>query len=79
MEWKEELDKLLEKGCSDSDIEDFEIEHPNVDGKEIWDYVFEYDAPELCKGCKYIQYSGMYPCNQCSRRVTIKDYYQIRL
>lgn len=78
MDWKEELGKLLEKGCSDSDIEDFVDEHPDVDGKDIWDYVFEYNAPEGCRGCKYIQYSGMFPCNRCLRRVNVKDFYASR-
>ena len=78
MDWQEELKRMLEKGCSDSDIEDFVTEHPNVDGKVIWDYVFEIDAPEGCKGCEYIQYSGMFPCNKCSRRVEVKDYYKKR-
>lgn len=76
MEWKDELKKLIENGCSDSDIEDFETEHPNVNGKDIWDYVYEYHAPEECKGCKHIQLSGMFPCIRCSRRVKVKDFYE---
>lgn len=78
MNWKKELDLIIKKGCTDSDIEDFIMEHSNINAKEIWDYVFEFDAPEGCKGCEYIQYSGMFPCNQCSRRVEIKDYYKKR-
>ena len=73
--WQEELKKLMESGCSDSDVEDFVDEHPEVNGKEIWDYVYEYDAPDACKGCGYIQCSGMFPCNRCSRKVEVKDYY----
>ena len=78
MNWQEELKKLIENGCSDSDIEDFETEHPEINGKEIWDYVFEYNAPNACKGCKYIQYTGLMPCNRCSRRIEVKDYYEKR-
>lgn len=77
MDWKEELKKIMENGCTDSDIEDFVDEHPEVN-ENIWDYVYEYDAPESCKGCKYIQYSGMFPCTQCSRKVELKDYYVSR-
>lgn len=51
-------------------------EHPEINGKDIWDYVYELDAPEGCKGCIHIQKSGMYPCNECSRRVVLKDYYE---
>ena len=78
MNWKDELEKILEKGCSDSDIEDFVDEHPEVNGRDIWDYVCEHDAPARCKGCKYIQMYGMAPCIKCSRRVKLKDYYESR-
>ena len=78
MNWQEELNKIIENGCTDSDIEDFEVEHPDVNGKEIWDYVYEYDAPAECKGCKNVQMVGMFPCNRCSRRVDLKDYYEHR-
>ena len=78
MSWQDELKKLIESGCSDSDIEDFVDEHPEVNGREIWDYVCEYDAPEACKGCKHIQMSGMMPCMICTRRVYLEDYYESR-
>lgn len=78
MEWKKELEAFLEKGRSDSDIEDFCDAHPEVNGKDIWDYVYERSAPECCKRCKYIQMEGMFPCARCSRRVTTKDYYEPR-
>lgn len=77
MNWKEELNKILENGCSDSDIEDFIDEHPEIN-ENIWDYVYEYDAPNECKGCKYIQYSGTFPCRNCSRRNSLQDYYKSR-
>lgn len=78
MDWKDELNKILENGCTDSDIEDFVYEHPEVDGKNIWDYVYEYNAPDVCKGCKYIQFSGWYPCIMCSRKIKTEDYYESR-
>lgn len=76
MNWKEELRRLVDNGCTDSAIRDFIDEHPDVNGHEIWDYVSELNAPNSCKGCKYIQMSGMFPCNKCSRRVTLKDYFE---
>lgn len=78
MDWKEELRKILENRYTDSDIEDFAIEHPNVDGKDIWDFVFEYIAPGVCKGCKHIQRANMMPCIRCSRKVKVKDYFEAR-
>ena len=76
--WQEELYSILERGCSDSDIKDFIYENPNINAKKVWDFVYEHDAPDCCKGCKYIQFSGMFPCNSCSRRVLTKDYYELR-
>ena len=78
MDWKKELDKLLKKGCSDSDIEDFVDEHPKINGRDIWDYVYEFDAPAGCHGCKHIQMRGMTPCNRCSRIIELTDCYEPR-
>ena len=78
MDWKEELKKILENGCTDSDIEDFIFENKNINVKDIWNYVYEYNAPDVCKGCKYIQHTGMMPCNMCSRVIKVKDYYEQR-
>lgn len=78
MDWKEELEILLDDICTDSDVMDFIDEHPKVSPRDIWNYVYEHDAPDCCKGCKYIQYSGMHPCTQCSRKVELKDYYVSR-
>lgn len=68
----------MKNGCTESDIEDFVVEHPEVSGRDIWDYVYERTAPDKCKGCKYIQMDGMMPCVRCSRRVEVKDYYEER-
>lgn len=76
--WQEELYLLLERGCSDSDIEDFVTENPSVNAKKVWDFAYEYDAPERCKGCKHIQMASFEPCNRCSRRVLVEDYYESR-
>ncbi len=78
MNWKEELKKIIENGCSDSDIEDFADEHPEINGKDIWDYVYEYHEPNACKGCKHIQMLGMMPCIRCKRKVQLEDYYETR-
>lgn len=78
MNWEDELKKIIENRYSDSNIEDFADEHPEVNAKEIWDYVYEYDAPDGCKGCRFIQMSGMMPCIKCTRRVKVKDYYESR-
>ena len=77
-DWKEAVKIVVENGCTDSDIEDFVDTHPDVNGKEIWDYVYELDAPDRCKGCEFIQMAGMYPCNVCTRRNQLKDYYKSR-
>lgn len=77
-DWKQALYTLLEGHPSDSDIEDFATDHPDIDGKLIWDEVYEYDAPKECKRCVYIQHTNMHPCDRCSRRVTVKDYYKER-
>lgn len=72
------LKKLLENGCTDSDIEGFIEENPNINGKEVWDLVYESNAPDCCKGCKHIQMTGLMPCKRCSRRIVTKDYYERR-
>lgn len=74
--WKTELVELLKNGCSDSDIEDFVDEHLDINGKDIWDYAYEYSAPIECKGCAYIQMKGDFPCAKCSRINELKDYYK---
>lgn len=78
MEWKKELQHMLTVGCSDSAIEDYVEEHPEISGKDIWDYVFESNAPSVCRGCKHIQMRGMFPCTECSRQKQVKDYYEQR-
>ncbi len=78
MSWKEELQKIIENGCTDSDIEDFVDEHLEINENDIWNYVYEYHAPDACKGCKFIQMSRMIPCIRCKRKVNLKDYYETR-
>lgn len=43
---------IVKKGCADSGIEDYLSEHSELSGKEVWDYIYELDAPDVCKGCK---------------------------
>lgn len=78
MDWKIELESLLVKHHTDSDIEDFVAVHPEVNSKDIWDYVYEREAPDSCKGCGNIQRSGTFPCNRCSRKIKVEDYYESR-
>ena len=75
---KEELSGLLKSGCTDSDIRQFIQKHPDIAGKDIWNYVSDYYAPEQCKGCKHVQLIGMYPCSCCSVNGTSKNYYEKR-
>ncbi len=77
MNWKKELEQLLRSECTDSDIEDFCSEHPTIRCSEIWQYVWKYNAPAQCKGCKHIQKSqSLWPCSCCSRINKLKDFYQ---
>lgn len=78
MAWQDEIESIVKNGCTDSDIEDYLEEHSELDGKEVWDYVYELDAPEQCKKCKFIQMRNMYPCNMCTRQNQLKDYYESR-
>ena len=76
MDWKEEISKIVMSGCTDSDIEDYLEDHPDISGKEVWDFVCVLRAPAECKGCKHIQMAGMYPCNACHRGEKTKDFYE---
>lgn len=77
--WKDEIKQFMQNElCTDSDIEDFVRNHPDVNGKEIWDYVSELNAPKKCKGCEHIQMSSMYPCNICVRQNQLMDYYEAK-
>lgn len=79
MDWKEEVKQIVMDGCSDSDIEDLLLEHPELNPKEVWDYVYELEVPENCKGCKHVQrFNNWYPCNACSRNRTPQDFYEKR-
>ena len=69
------LKDLAQKGCTDSDIEDFCGEN-NAPFKDVYRFLGELSAPKECKGCKHIYFfSGAYPCNGCSR-APHKDMYE---
>lgn len=71
---KEKLISLIEKGCTDSDVEDF-CDENNVSRREAFHFIAELTVPECCKGCKYIDlYPSMPPCPSCSRAK--KDFYE---
>lgn len=78
MDWKEEIKNIIDKGCSDSDIEDYIEEHPSLNGREVWDYIAELGAPDECKGCKRVQMIGMGLCLSCKRQPNLKDYFESR-
>lgn len=75
--WKEEIEQLIQnEKCTDSDVEEFIHNHPNLNGKKVWNYIAEFTAPTVCKGCIHIQMSGMYPCSICIRQNLLKDFYE---
>lgn len=77
--WQQELRQIIEKGCTDSVIEDFEDAHPEINGEDIWQFVHELDVPEACKGCVSVGwYPNFSPCNKCVRCAPVKDCYEPR-
>lgn len=80
MDWKEEIKNLIESGhCSDSDIVDYIEAHPEIHGKQVWNYVSDLSAPDACKGCEHVQLIGFStPCTHCIRPTDYKDYYKKR-
>lgn len=74
--WQEELIRLIDRGCTDSDIEDFCDSHPEADN--AWNFVADYTAPAQCKGCKNVQMLGQYPCTRCLRSERREDLYELR-
>ena len=78
MNWQVELITICKNGGTDSDIEDYIYEHPDINARDIWNFVYEYYAPNECKGCLHIQMSGLFPCNSCSRRVHVRDFYECK-
>lgn len=69
----EKLRDLCEKGCTDSDIEDFCDEY-KVSRKDAFNKIAEWTVPSCCKGCIYMNmFPDMPPCASCSRGK--KDYY----
>lgn len=78
MDWEEELIQIINDGCTDSDIEDFVEEHPDIKASEVFDFVAELSAPEQCKGCKRISMIGMGICLSCTRQPGLEDWYESR-
>ncbi len=65
-EQKKALFKLLEKGCTDSDLEDFAYEY-GISFKCLFTQVAAWNAPDECKTCKYVQMRNTHPCINCRR------------
>ena len=83
MGWRDEVKQIMtNSGCSDADLENFLSylkEHPELDQKEVWNYVYELNVPEKCKGCKHVQsFNESYPCNACIRHKVMQDFYETR-
>lgn len=76
-EHKSELREKLtnDNHTTDSDIEDFCDEH-DLPRKNVFHYIATQLAPDVCKGCKYVdQYNSLYPCKMCSR-AHHEDFYE---
>ena len=72
---KKEIKNLLNKGCTDSDIEEF-CEENKAPLKQTFRYIAELTAPKQCKGCKHIELvPSMPPCTSCCR-IHQKDYFE---
>ena len=66
-EMKDKLKNLLERGCTDSDIEDF-CEQNGVNTKTAFTYIAVLNAPDCCKTCQHVTLApSFYPCTFCSR------------
>ena len=62
-----ELQKLHNRGCTDSDIEVF-CDTYHVRQKEAFHQIAEWSVPVCCKGCKNVEmFSSMPPCTSCCR------------
>lgn len=78
MDWKEEVKKIVMGGCTDSDINEYIEGHPELNGKDVWDFVCDLRDSENCKGCIFVKIYGFGPCPNCSRRATLLDYFGLR-
>lgn len=79
-EWKKELKIKLDSGVNITTMTDDEFfKKYGISMKDIWDYVFDEYKPsplKQCIGCKFLNVSKDSPCNKCSRKVKLKDYYE---
>ena len=72
---KNEINKLIKEGCTDSHILDF-CDANKLSRKAVYHYIAELTVPQQCKGCKNIVlYPSMPPCASCCRSHT-KDYFE---
>ena len=77
-----EANKETLKSMIDSDLGYDEIKlychKACVSVKDAYEFIYDYEAPECCKGCIHTGvYNNMYPCNCCVRAHT-KDFYERR-
>lgn len=80
IEWKKELEKLLNSNVIITGILDEFINKYNISAIDVWDYVFDEYKPEpleQCKGCKFNNvFNPNSPCSKCARRVKLNDFYE---
>mgnify|MGYP003318884980 FL=1 len=88
MDWIEEFEQKLDNGeiTTDSQIENFieekqdECMHEigkNFLAVQIWAAYYRWQAKGTnCEGCKHVGCWGLYPCNECGRKIQLFDHYE---
>lgn len=68
--------EMLDKIHTDSDIMDLADELGVSYGEMDYAIANKYAEGTPCHNCKYVCMCGMYPCNNCSRRIELEDHYE---
>ena len=85
MDWIEEFEQKLNSGeiQTDSQIEDFiddKIGDDDLFGTfadAVWKLYYQWRARGTrCEGCKHAGCWGIYPCNECSRKIQLFDHFE---
>ena len=67
------LYKIIENGCTDSDIEDFCFKE-KVSTKEAFHIIARLSAPTKCQKCQHVgMYDSLPPCSTCIHQDTLTD------
>lgn len=73
-EQEQELREMAEKGCTDSEVEDFCEKHL-ISKRTVFHQLAVWYAPKQCNGCEHVDmYACMPPCSSCARSHT-QDHY----